>query len=432
MSDAASNPSAFTARGVLALVLFGALAFVVALYGLSAATGGSGNDGNAHAGGKGLNGFAGLVALLDADGFDVGKVRDPAGLAQPGLLVLTPPADADGAKLERIVSARRKIGPTLVIAPKWLAMKAQSLTAKRGWVILGGTVTPQWKNFHDEIGVALGKPGSAAARNWHAGAFNGTLPQAAAVESGSGRGLVPLVTSGDGRALAALLGDAGQYDALYDFGGLPHGIGGADETLFPLVFVFEPDLLNNWGLADQRTALMARALVLAAGNGKRVPVLFDQTLNGYGHTRSLVDLAFRPPYLAATLCLLLAALATGWRAFVRFGPPRLRARAPEDFGALGKTALVDNSAGLIRRARRLGLVSAPYATLMRERIALALRLPRGLDAAATEAAIDAAQARRAPSLPPFSQTADGLRAARGPHDLARHAAALQTIEKALM
>jgi hypothetical protein len=40
MSDAASNPSAFTARGVLALVLFGALAFVVALYGLSAATGG--------------------------------------------------------------------------------------------------------------------------------------------------------------------------------------------------------------------------------------------------------------------------------------------------------------------------------------------------------------------------------------------------------
>ncbi len=427
MSDPAANPAAFTTRGVLALVLFGALAFVVALYGMSAATGGSANDGNAHAGGKGLNGFAGLVALLDADGFDVGKVRDPAGLAQPGLLVLTPPADADGAKLEKIVEARRKIGPTMVIAPKWLAMKSQSLTAKRGWVILGGTAAPQWKDFHDEIGVALGKPASTAARNWHAGAFSGALPQAEAVESGSGRGLVPLVTSGDGRLLAALIGDAGQYDALYDFGGLPHGIGGADEALFPLVFVFEPDLLNNWGLADQRTALMARALVMATGGGKRVPVLFDQTLNGYGHTRSLVDLAFRPPYLAATLCLLLAALATGWRAFVRFGPPRLRARSI----ALGKTALVDNSAGLIRRAGRLRLVAAPYATMMRERIALALRLPRGLDAAATEAAIDAAQARRAPALPLFSQTAGALRSARGPHDLARHAAALQTIEKAL-
>ena len=427
MSDAASNPSAFTPRSVLALVLFGVLAFVVALYGMSAATGGSANDGNAHAGGKGLNGFAGLVALLEADGFDVGKVRDPAGLAQPGLLVLTPPADADGAKLGKIVEARRKIGPTLVIAPKWLAMKAQSLTAKRGWVVLGGTAAPQWKGFHDEIGVALGKPASPAARNWRAGEFSGSLPQGQAVESGSGRGLVPLVTSGDGQPLAALVGDAGQYDALYDFGGLPHGIGGDDGELFPLVFVFEPDLMDNWGLADQRTALMARELMLATGGNKRVPVLFDQTLNGYGHTRSLVDLAFRPPYLAATLCLLLAALATGWRAFVRFGPPRLRARSI----ALGKTALVDNSAGLIRRAGRLRLVAAPYATMMQERIALALRLPRGLDPAATEAAIDAAQAQRAPTLPAFSQTAESLRAARGPHDLARHAAALQTIEKAL-
>ena len=427
MSEPDSNPAAFTQRGVIALVVFGVLAFVAMLYGLSAATGGSANDGNAHAGGKGLNGFAGLVALLDADGFDVGKVRDPSGLARLGLLVLTPPADADGAKLERIVAARRRIGPTLVIAPKWLAAKTQSLKAKRGWVILGGVAPPQWKGFHDEIGVELGKLATAAARTWHAGAFSGSLPEAQAVESAGGRGLIPLVTSGDGKQLAALVGDEGQYDALYDFAGVSQDIGGGDAALYPLVFVFEPDLLNNWGLADERTALMARALVLATGGSKRVPIMFDLTLNGYGHSRSLVDLAFRPPYLAATLCLLFAALATGWRAFVRFGPPRLRARTI----ALGKTALVDNSAGLIRRARRLRLVTTPYATMMRERIALLLRLPRGLDPEATEAAIDAAQARRAPALPPFSQTAEALRAARGPHDLARHAVALQTIEKAL-
>ena len=436
MTDGTANPAAFTQGGVIALVMFGVLAFVVMLYGMSAAVGGNANDGNAHAGGKGLNGFAGLYALLEADGFDVGKVRDPAGLAQPGLLVLTPPADADGAKLERIVAARRRIGPTLVIAPKWLAMKAQSLKAKRGWVILGGVIPPQWQGFHDEIGVELDKPGTTAARTWHAGTFGGSLPQAQAVESGGGRGLIPLVTSGGAKQLAALVGDEGRYDALYDFAGVSHDIGGADAALYPLVFVFEPDLLNNWGLADQRTALMARALVLATGGGqdgqaRRVPVMFDLTLNGYGHSRSLIDLAFRPPYLAATLCLLLAALATGWRAFVRFGPPRLRARAPDDVGAVGKTALVDNSAGLIRRARRLRLVAAPYATMMRERIALSLRLPRGLDPASTEAAIDIAQARRAPALPRFSQTAQALRDARGAHDLARHAMALQTIEKAL-
>ena len=427
MSETDSNPAAFTQRGVIALVLFGVLAFVAMLYGLSAATGGSANDGNAHAGGKGLNGFAGLVALLDADGFDVGKVRDPSGLAQPGLLVLTPPADADGAKLERLVNARRRIGPTMVIAPKWLATKAQSITAKRGWVVLGGVVPPQWKGFHDEIGVDLGKPGNAAARTWHANVQSGPLPQAQAIETGTGRGLIPLVTSGEGKPLAALIGDEGHYDALYEYAGVASTIGGGDAALYPLVLVFEPDLLNNWGLADERTALMARALMIASGGGKRVPIMFDLTLNGYGHSRSLVDLAFRPPYLAATLCLLLAALATGWRAFVRFGPAHLRARTI----ALGKTALVDNSAGLIRRARRLRLVAAPYATMMRERIALLLRLPRGLDPEATEAAIDAAQARRAPALPPFSQTAEALRQARGAHDLARQAQALQTIEKAL-
>lgn len=430
MTAAAANPAAFTQRGVLALVVFGVLAFVAALYGLSAATGGSANDGNAHAGGKGLNGFAGLYTLLEGDGFDVAKVRDPSGLTQPGLLVLTPPADGDGAKLEKIVAARRRIGPTLVIAPKWVATKSQSLTARRGWVILAGTVLPQWKGFHDEIGVSLDKP-STAARTWHANFLSGPLPNAEAIETATVRGLVPLVVNGEGKPLAALVSDEGRYDALYDFAGVAHGIGGDDPALYPLVFVFEPDLMNNWGMADQRTALMARSLVIATGGGRREPVLFDLTLNGYGHTRSLVDLAFRPPYLAATLCLLLAALATGWRAFIRFGPPRLRARNADDVGTLGKTALVDNSAGLIRRAGRLRLVAAPYADLVRDRIAHALRLPRGLDSAATEAAIDSAQAQRAPLLPRFSETATGLRAARGPHDLARHAVALQTIEKAL-
>ena len=427
MSGGTGNPAAFTQRGVIALVLVGVLAFVAMLYGFSAAAGGGANDGNAHAGGKGLNGFAGLYALLGADGFDVTKVRDPAQLVQPGLLVLTPPADADGAKLEKIVSARRRIGPTIVIAPKWLATKSQSLTAKRGWVILGDLNPPQWKGFEDEVGLEFRKPSSPAARIWRTNNSSGALPPVSTVLTGRGRGLIPLVTDGDGRQLAALYADEGAYPALYDFAGVPPTVGGADKALFPLVMVFEPDLLDNWSMADERTGLMARALVFASGGGRRVPVLFDLTLNGYGHARSLIDLAFRPPYLAATLCLLLAALATGWRAFVRFGPPRLRARPI----ALGKTALVENSAGLIRRAGRLRLVAAPYTTMMRERIALALRLPRGLDASATEAAIDTAQARRAPNLPPFSQTAEGLRAARGPHDLARHARALQTIEKAL-
>lgn len=424
MSEA--NPAPFTGRGTLALVLVGVLAFVAMLYGLSSSFGGSANDGNAHAGGKGLTGYAGLYALLENDGFDVARVRDPSRLAQPGLLVLTPPPDAEGVKLQRIVAARRHIGPTIVVLPKWIAMKSRSLTAKRGWVVLGGPVSVQWKGFHDDITIELGKA-DGPARTWTAGARSGTLPSADAMTTGHGGGLVPLVENGKGAILAALVDDEGQYDPLYAFAGLRSGIGGSDRTLFPLVFVFEPDLLNNWGMADQRTALAARDLVLATSGGSKGAVWFDLTLNGYGHARTLVDLAFKPPYLAATLCLILAALATGWRAFLRFGPAHARGREI----ALGKTALVENSAGLIRRARRLGLVAAPYAALVRERIGAALKLPRGLDPAEAEAAIDRAAARRDPALPPFSATAEALRQARGAHDLARHARTLQSIEKAL-
>lgn len=426
MSEPIANPAPFSGRGALALVVVGILAFLAMLYGFSASVGGSANDGNAHAGGKGLTGYAGLYALLENDGFAMMRVRDPSRLAQPGLLVLTPPADADGAKIERIVAARRTIGPTLVILPKWVATRSQSFTAKRGWVVLRNASPPQWKGFHDDIAVELGKP-TAPGRTWHGGGFAGTLPPAMAMASASGPHLVPLVTTAEGKLLAAFVGDSGEYDSLYDFAGAPRSGGGSDRDVYPLVFVFEPDLLNNWGMADQRAALMARDLVLAASGGTRLPVWFDLTLNGFGHSRSLVDLAFRPPYLAATLCLILAALATGWRAFLRFGPPHARGREI----ALGKTALVDNSAGLIRRARRLGLVAAPYAALLRERIGQALKLPRGLDPAEAEAAIDRAVARRDPTLPAFSATAEALRQARGAHDLARQARTLQSIEKAL-
>jgi len=128
MSEAASDSGAdspFSSRAALVLILFGALVFVALLYMIgSGATGGSTNDGGGHAGGKGLNGYAAFAGFIERRGYAVRRVRDPAVLDDPGLLVLTPPASADGREIDKIVRARRASGPTMVITPKCPAQSA--------------------------------------------------------------------------------------------------------------------------------------------------------------------------------------------------------------------------------------------------------------------------------------------------------------------
>ncbi|MDE2563369.1 MAG: DUF4350 domain-containing protein [Sphingomonadales bacterium] len=425
--EQAGNPAAFGRGAVLGLVLVGALAFVALLYLLSQSTGGNANDGGGHVGGKGLNGFAGLAAMLEAQGRGVDRIRNEGQLYHPGLLVLTPPMGADGAELQRIVLARRYVGATLIVAPKWLAAKSRSDKAKRGWVTLDGAGTPEWRGFYDDILVSIDKPAKGTATGWRTAHAGGPLPAPQRVLSGRGTNLVPLVKAPDGRILAAYVRDKGHYPDLEDFAGVPGTNDSADQRIYPVIFVFEPDLLDNWGLADERTALMAQRLIAASETDPDQPVAFDLTLNGFAHTRSLLDLAFNPPFVAATICLLLAAFAVGWRAFNRFGPPRAAARAI----APGKTALVSNSAGLIRRAGRIHLVSAPYADASRDRLAAALGLRRGRAGADIEAAIDRVQDARGVAGPKFSQAAAALRAARNPLEVARRAATLHSIERAL-
>lgn len=425
------NGPAFGRGTTAGLVLVGLLCFVALLYWLGNGAQNA-NNGGGHVGGRGLNGFAALAAMMEADGLEVRRARRAEGLREVGLLVLTPPPYTDGKAIARIVNARRAIGPTLIIAPKWFVAPAFGLKgARRGWTRISGAGTPEWPGFADNVTVALGDAKAAPAHGWRSGARSGPLPDDRTVLSGRGAGLRPLVRAGDGRVLAAYLGDDGYYPAFDGLADEPSS--GENTDIYPVVLVFEPDLLDNWGLADRRTGLLARQLMLAAAGTRSQPVVFDLTLNGLGGSRNLLTLAFQPPFLAATLCLLLAMLAVIWRGFNRFGPAR---RATPDI-ATGKAALVANTAGLIRRAGRLHLIAAPYAADTRGRIAARLGLARGLrgpaaDGAAIEHAIDRAMARRGLAHPPFSTAADRLRAARRPDDVARAAADLQRIEKDLM
>jgi hypothetical protein len=343
-------------------------------------------------------------------------------------LVLTPPPFADGEELEKIVSARRAIGPTLIITPKWTAAPAMTGTpgAKKGWVSLLGTQSPQWKGFLDDVGVRIAP---APGGQWLGGGIAGKLPDAKAVQSGSGPRVTPLVQSrGDGRILAGFV-DEWESGGPASRGLEPGSLGAncEDSCVYPIVLVFEPDLLDNYGMADAANARLAEALIRAIDDQPGRSINFDLTLNGHVRSKNLLTLAFTPPFLAATLCLLIAAIAAGWRAFLRFGPPIRGARAI----AFGKRALVANTAGLIRRTRRGHLVAAPYANAARERIARMLALPRMADAAATDAAIDRALAGRHPDATPFSITAARLAAARRPHELLKAAQDLHALERKL-
>ncbi|MEL7830359.1 DUF4350 domain-containing protein [Citromicrobium bathyomarinum] len=441
MADAQASGT-FGKRGTLALVLFAALAFVAFLFligrgGLE----GSGNNGQAHAAGTGLAGFAGLTRLLEEDGVWVERSRDRGALNDPGLLVLTPPANIDEEEFAEIIERRRTIGPTMIIAPKWFAMPAQGdRNSKPGWVHLLGA-SEDWAMTID--GRTLSFPHidlKDRTARWRGLGRSGPLPSKntlAAVEieaddagnnaagdntsddnMGSESGfLAPLVEDGDGRMLAAYLADDGSYldgDLYLD----PES--GDSAPVYGVMLVAEPDLMNNWGMAEEKRALLALDLIAIARQGTDGPVRFDLTLNGMGGSRNLLTLAFEPPFLAATLTLLLALAIAMWRAFTRFGP----ALRPAPAIAPGKSQLVANGAQVIARSGRMRLLREPYASLMRARIAHRLGLQPGDD----EGIERALAARGAPALDP---TLEALASASNRKDLLRAARALRDLERTL-
>jgi len=422
--------SPFSPRAVLAVLVVGMGAFLVLLYAIGAGWDGrSDRDGGAHAASNGLNGFAGLVRLLEAQGHQVSLSRSEARLQDEALMVLTPQLLTDGERVAEIVEQRRRYGPTLVILPKWMAVEASqvaSLKAPKGWVVLGGVVPPMWVG---EIpGLEDEKPKLGKSRLWHGLEISGPLPDPETVLSLEGNQLTSLVIAENGNTLAGYVDDAGFYPGLAAAAGAApndEDDEATDSDLWPVVVVAEPDLMNNYGLADRERARLAHAIVDAALEDYDMPVVFDLTVAGLRRSENLLTLAFTPPFLAATLCLLLAALVIAWRAFRRFGAAVAEAPAL----AKGKRQLARNGAALVERARRLHLLGPPYAALVTARIAEALAI-RESDPRAREAAIARVLAARG-IAEDFAAQAETLRQARHSAELLRAAGALRTIERTL-
>lgn len=397
MSDAVMSgradpgaPSAFSPRIMVPVAIAGVLAFIAMLVlGAYAPQLRSGKNGGGHALSNSAVGFSAIVRLAESTGHNPRIVRRPDMLDSENLVVLTPEWTADISNVLGLRSAKA----TLIVLPKWAAVRDPKRPA---WVKVQGlapTYVPQ--------GVLAPAYELAVIRRKGRGEALRTVPDYVpadmrfiappVVQSVAGKGLEPIVVDPGGQIVLGKLG------------------GG------PLYVLADPDLLDNHGMANARQARAALAMLDYLNSNQADGILFDVTLNGLGIQRSPLKLAFDPPFLGVTLTIFAALLLAGIQAAVRFGAPRRRERAI----AFGKAALVDNSAALVRRARREARVGRLYADVVRERIAALFRIPAAARGPALDERLDGLKTSR-----PFSELARQVSEARDRNELLAAARAL--------
>jgi hypothetical protein len=304
-------------------------------------------------------GYRGLVRLV-GQLHRTRIISNPGELDDDGLFVM---AVGESTLAEDIewVRTRRADRATLIILPKWITARH---ARRRDWVALVG------RGAGDAAARAMGLQLRNAARPSRGAVATGTdlldglsLPVPAYPQVIEGSGLTPIVSLPDGGALVARVGDG------------------------PLYVVADPDLLSNHRLSDPRVARAALLLIEglnAPDAGVNFGTFSDKGEAGPARQPSLIRLAVEPPFLAMTLALIAAALLAGLHGAVRFGQPRHEERAI----ALGKAALVENSAGLIRLARREARLGAAYADIIRQDTARAVGAPPTLGGEALDAYLD--------------------------------------------
>ncbi len=356
----------------------------------------NGDDGRGHALSRSAIGYGGLVKLLKGMDRPVLLSRGPLrGGARDGLLILTPPM---GREEEAFETLRWEAGSVLVVLPKWQV--TPELTRK-GWVREAGTLSPAntLSVLPEDVreGLVLSEAAAEATPRLLGG--GGRLIATGAPVQGlrtlSGPGWTPVIMDGAGRAIVLTHDDTGLY------------------------VLADPDLLNTRGMDQPAKARAALALLETLGPPDQA-IAFDLSLHGFTRPRSVLRLLLEPPLLGFTLCLLFAAALVGWQAMVRFRPHRHARRAV----ALGKKALADNTAALVRLARREHGMARPYADLVRAQAARAVAAPSSLSQDETTALLDRL-ARRQGSATTFADLSAQA-------DRARNAGDLMSVARSLM
>ncbi|MEA3011151.1 MAG: hypothetical protein QOJ91_2843 [Sphingomonadales bacterium] len=382
---------AFRPATILLVVAVGIVAFAgMLILGAYAPDLRSGRDGGGHALSNSATGFSGIVQLARATGRNPQILRNESFLDSEDLVVLTP--DNGTTDMGKMLE-RRATKPTLVVLPKWITVADPSRT---GWVRSKG-LRPTWDPER-----VLAPAYKLTVRRRHGGGsplriVPGDAPKAlrfiapGPLQTVGGSGFVPIVTDSDGQAVLLQF----ENQALY--------------------LLADPDLLSNRAMADLDRAAAALAMLDYLNSTGAKSIMFDVTLNGLGQTRSPLKLMFDPPFLAATLAIVAALLLAGLQAISRFGPPR----RPERAIALGKAALIDNAAALVRQARRESGLGGRYAEMIRDKAVTVFGVPARLRDSALTDYLDKLEGRAS-----FSALASAAAQARSREELLAAAQAL--------
>jgi hypothetical protein len=320
----------------------------------------SGNNGGAHALSRSAVGFAGAVELLKEARQTVVVSRNKLAPGHnEGVLIATPGLDVSLADLKGL----RFGGPILLVLPKWEPIPD---FLHRGWVIKADPIDLKRLDPKSLIGGynLARRPGVVSpVLSARGDPFGGVAPFAAGpvehLQSLQSTSLIPVLADETG---AVILGRDPKSN---------------------IYVLSDPDLLDNHGLKSLATALAATRIIdtLKSGEG---PVIFDVSLDGFARERSVMRLLFDPPFLAVTLCLFFAGALAGFQSACRFGATRRQGRV----FALGKEALADNTAALIRLTGREHRMGPRYAELTRGLAARATGAPRELTGDALTAFLD--------------------------------------------
>ncbi|MEJ1969409.1 MAG: DUF4350 domain-containing protein [Rhizomicrobium sp.] len=336
MSMSATSPGAplVSPRVAVALVLVSALS-ALAFLALNAYAPDLRSDksGGATVISKSAIGFAGLRTLLENMQVDVDVGRETPGNGQFSLVILTPEPFGDAKAL----TALARLGPRLIVLPKWNVAEDPD---HAGWVTKFDALSPE---AGGAVLADFAKTAKLAQRKGvyrtRLVGFEGFRLKAPSVpvsveqlQTVAGPNLENTVVDDEGKAVVAHLRGTQTY------------------------ILADPDVMDNHGIADPAMARIAYALVQAL-RVRDSAVSFDVTLDGFRRSPDLLKTVFSPPFLGATLCVLLAAGFLGFHAMSRFGAPRRVGRV----FAFGKRALADNTAAVIRMMKREPAMAPRYA-----------------------------------------------------------------------
>lgn len=343
----------------------------------------SGNDGKTHALSRSAIGFKGLATLLEGVGYPVLVRKQTDGAALDEHLVIYTPglsdtlasedlgndgeagafddadeppppyyddeAAASDPELEYFRGNREK----LLILPKW---NYEPDEEKTGWVRLGampdvpGAIAPRLPpGLQEEATIKQATLKQTVLLLDAKGAPFAEPVSINRLQTIKAPSLIPLVTNQAGEVIV-----------------------GRDPATSTMI-VADPDFVNTQGLATINGARTALAIIALAREPGQT-IVFDLSQHGFGAERNVLRLMVEPPFVGATLCLLVAGLLAAFAAGVRFRPVIARQRSV----AFGKRALADSTAGLVQLAKREPLMAKPYIDLIRRAAARATGAPRGL------------------------------------------------------